>query len=145
MNNSDVRVETEIEASADVVWNIITNFSKWNDWHKNSVEVFTTNGLPILLRTQMAGASLRINLTDVKMVEGRLLEWTGTLPIIGSLLGGIRRFTLSEISESRCRLVQEETFFGAFSIIAKHKLIDSYRSRYNLHNEKIKAIAETKI
>src|SRR5690606_9436943 len=145
MNTSDVRAETEIEASADTVWNIISNFSKWSDWHKSSVEVRTRNGVPILLKTQMAGVPLRINLNKVKIVEPRHLEWTGTLPIIGGLLSGIRKFTLSEISESRCILIQEEKFCGALSGLAKRKLITSYQHRYSLHNEKIKAIAESKI
>jgi hypothetical protein len=145
VSDSDVRVETEIEASTDVVWDIISNFSKWSDWHKSSVEIRARNGVPTLLRTQMAGVPLRINLKEVKVVDGRLLEWTGTLPIIGRLLSGVRRFTLSEVSESRCKLMQEETFYGALSGLAKRKLITSYQCRYNLHNEKIKAIAESKI
>jgi hypothetical protein len=144
MNTSDVRVETEIEASADTVWSIISNFSKWSDWHKSGVEVLTNNGVPVLLKTQMSGVPLRINLNKVKIVERRHLEWTGTLPIIGGLLSGVRKFTLSEISESRCELVQEETFSGAISGLVKRKLITSYQHRYNLHNQKIKAIAESK-
>ena len=144
MKNSDVRVEVEIEASAEIVWSIISNFSKWSDWHKSGVEVRTRNGVPILLRTHMAGVPLRINLKDVKMVDGRLLQWTGTLPIIGSLLSGIRKFTLTEIAESHCKLIQEETFSGALSALFKNKLISSYQRRYHLHNQKIKAIAESK-
>ncbi len=143
--NSDVRAETEIEASADTVWGIISNFTRWSDWHKSSVEVRLKNGVPILLKTQMAGVPLKINLNKVKIVERRHLEWTGTLPIIGRLLSGVRKFTLSELSESRCKLVQEETFCGALSCLAKRKLITSYQHRYNLHNEKIKEIAESKI
>lgn len=145
MNSSDVRVETEIEASTDTVWNIISNFSKWSEWHKHNVEVRTKNGVPVLLKTKMAGVPLRINLNKVKIVERRYLEWTGTLPVIGGLLGGIRKFTLSEISEFRCKLIQEEIFCGALSGIAKRKLITSYQHRYKLHNEKIKAIAELKV
>ena len=144
MNSSDVRAETEIEASADTVWSIISNFSKWSDWHKSGVEVLTNNGVPVLLKTQMSGVPLTINLNKVKIVERRHLEWTGTLPIIGGLLSGVRKFTLSEISESRCKLVQEETFSGAISGLVKRKLITSYQHRYNLHNQKIKAIAESK-
>jgi hypothetical protein len=144
MNAADVRVEIEIEASVDIVWGIVSNFSKWSDWHKSSVEVRTKNGFPTLLKTQMTGVPLRINLKQVKMVDAKLLEWTGTLPIIGNLLRGIRRFTLLEISESRCKLIQEETFRGALSGLAKRKLITSYQCRYNLHNQKIKAIAESK-
>lgn len=145
MNNSDVRAETEIEASADTVWGIISNFSQWSDWHKNSVEVRTKNGVPILLKTRMAGIPLRIILNKVSIVERRHLEWTGTLPIIGGLLSGNRKFTLSELSKSRCKLVQEETFCGALSGLVKRKLITSYKRRYNLHNEKIKAIAVSKL
>jgi len=145
MNSSDVRAETEIEASADTVWAIISNFSKWSDWHKSSVEVRTKNGVPIVLKTQMAGVPLRINLNKVKIVERRHLEWSGTLPIIGSLLSGIRKFTLSALSESRCKLIQEETFCGVLSGFVKRKLITSYQHRYDLHNEKIKAIAESEI
>ena len=144
MSNPDVRAETEIEASADTVWNIISNFSQWSDWHKSGVEVRMNNGVPVLLKTKMSGLPLRININKVKIVERKHLEWTGTLPIIGGLLSGIRKFTLSEISESRCKLIQEETFSGAFSGFAKRKLISSYQHRYNLHNQKIKAIAESK-
>ena len=144
MSNSDVRAETEIEASADTVWNIISNFSKWSDWHKSGVEVRMENGVPVLLKTKMSGLPLRINLNKVKIVERRHLEWTGTLPIIGGLLSGNRKFTLFEMSESRCKLIQEETFSGALSGLAKRKLISSYQHRYNLHNQKIKAIAESK-
>lgn len=143
MNTSDVKVETEIDASPEIVWGIISNFSTWSDWHKSNVEIRTRNGVPVLLKTQMAGVPLRINLKKVQMVNGKLLQWTGTLPIIGNLLRGVRKFTLSEISESRCRLIQEETFSGALSSLAKRKLITSYQHRYNLHNEKIKAIAES--
>jgi hypothetical protein len=144
MNSSHVRAETEIEASAYTVWSIISNFSKWSDWHKSSVEVHTKNGVPVLLKTQMAGVPLSINLNKVKIVEFRHLEWTGTLPIIGSLLSGIRKFTLYELSESRCKLIQEETFCGALRGLAKRKLVSSYQHRYAHHNEKIKAIAESK-
>lgn len=144
MNSSDVRVETEIEASVDTVWSIISSFSKWSDWHKSDVEILTNNGVPVLLKTKMSGVPLRINLNKVKIVERRHLEWTGTLPIIGGLLSGIRKFTLFEVSESRCKLIQEETFSGALSGLAKRKLITSYQHRYNLHNLKIKAIAESK-
>jgi len=42
------------------------------------------------------------------------------------------------------RFVREETFCGPLSGLAKRKLITSYQCRYNLHNEKIKAIAESK-
>lgn len=145
MKDSDVRVETEIGASADVVWDVISNFSKWSDWHKSSVEIRIRNGVPALLRTHMAGLPLRINLKEVKLVDGKILEWKGTLPIIGELLSGVRRFTLSEISESRCKLTQEEKFSGAISSLIKSKLIKSYQHRYNLHNKKIKAIAESKM
>lgn len=93
----------------------------------------------------MAGVTLRINLKEVKMVDGKFLEWRGTLPLARSLFSGIRRFTLSEISKSRCILIQEETFFGALSGLIKRKLITSYQHRYNLHNKKIKAIAESKV
>ena len=144
MNSSDVRVETEIEASADTVWNIISSFSTWSDWHKSGVEVRIKNGVPVLLKTKMSGFPLRINLNKVKIIERRHLEWTGTLPIIGGLLRGIRKFTLYEISESRCKLIQEETFCGAFSGLAKRKLTTSYQYRYSHHNKKIKAIAESK-
>ena len=145
MNTSDVKVETEIKASPEVVWDIISNFSTWSDWHKSSVEIRTRNGVPVLLKTQMGGFPLRINLKAVQMVDGKLLKWTGTLPIIGGLLSGIRKFTLLEISESRCKLTQEETFSGALSGFAKRKLITSYQDRYKLHNEKIKAIAESRM
>lgn len=144
MNSSDVRIETEIEASVDTVWSIISSFSKWSDWHKSDVEILTNNGVPVLLKTKMSGVPLRINLNKVKIVERRHLEWTGTLPIIGGLLSGIRKFTLFEVSESRCKLTQEETFSGALSGLAKRKLIPSYQHRYNLHNLKIKALAESK-
>ena len=145
LDSSDIRAETEIEASADTVWSIISNFSKWSDWHKSGVEVLTNNGVPVLLKTQMSGVPLRINLNKVKIVERRHLEWTGTLPIIGGLLSGIRKFTLSALSESRCKLIQEETFCGVLSGFVKRKLITSYQHRYDLHNEKIKAIAESEI
>ncbi|AQT61495.1 SRPBCC family protein [Cellvibrio sp. PSBB023] len=144
MNSSDVRVETEIEASVDTVWSIISSFSKWSDWHKSDVEVLTNNGIPVLLKTQMSGVPLRINLNKVKIVERRHLEWTGTLPIIGSLLSGIRKFTLFEVSESCCKLIQEETFSGALSRLVNRKLITSYQHRYNFQNLKIKALAESK-
>lgn len=143
MSSSDVRVETEIEASAETVWSIISNFSKWSDWHKSGVEILTNNGVPVLLKTQMSGVPLSINLEKVKIKAPSHLEWTGTLPIIGNLLSGVRKFTLFEISESRCKLIQEEKFSGALCGLARRKLIASYQQRYNLHNQKIKAIAES--
>jgi len=145
MQKPDVRIETEIEASIESVWSIISDFSKWSDWHKNNIKVTTNQGIPILLETEMSGVPLRINLTNVKIIDGSLLEWTGTLPLTSKLLKGVRRFTLSEISEGRCSLSQEEIFYGAISGLIRKKEISSYQERYMHHNENIKRIAESKI
>ncbi|ESP93730.1 MULTISPECIES: SRPBCC domain-containing protein [Pseudoalteromonas] len=145
MEQPDVKVETDISAKPSKVWSIISNFSKWNVWHANSVRVVTSEGLPQKLYTQMAGVSVWFNLRKVKTIDEQYLEWTGSFPFTEVLLNGTRKFTLTEVSENSCKLTQEETFGGLLSFLFKSKLSTKYQIRYQLHNEKIKALAELKI
>lgn len=145
MKHSDVKVETDISANPDKVWNIISNFSKWDEWHTSSVRIVTSDGRPQKLNTQMAGVSVWFNLRKVKTIHGQHLEWTGSLPFTGILLNGTRKFTLTKKSENSCKLTQEETFGGLLSFLFKSKLSTKYQVRYQRHNDKIKAIVESEI
>jgi len=144
MSTQDVDVGVDINAGAGVVWEILSDFDNWDDWHGTGTEVSKNNELPKKLIFRAGPLPIAINLFDVKVVDEKSIEWTGALPFSRSLLHGKRKLILEETSKDACRFKQEESFFGLISPLLRKSLSALYRKNYSRFNENIKSIAESR-
>ena len=143
MSTPDVEVGIDIDAGAEVVWKILSDFEHWDDWHGPGIEIKKNDERPEKLIFRAGPLPVTINLFGVKVVDGKSIEWTGALPLSRSLLHGKRKLILEETSKGSCRFTQKESFFGLVSPLFRKKLSALYQKNYSQFNENMKSIAES--
>ncbi|MFP2931919.1 SRPBCC family protein [Pyxidicoccus sp. 3LG] len=135
-----VRLETEtfINASPDAVWQVLTDFQRYPEWNplipkavgeakpggRMRMTAFAPDG---------SGKSFTFTGTLVRFEPGRVLEWTGGVPLI---LSGLHYFHLSPASGGT-RMVHGEDFFGLYPFFAGRKRMQGLRPAYEGLNRAI--------
>ncbi len=110
----ELRAEIEIRASAEKVWQILTDFSsfpKWNPFiRRASGELRKGARLEVFL--QPSGArGMTFRPTVLTAEPNRELRWLGQL-LISGLFDGEHIFTIEPLGVSRVRFAQREIFTG---------------------------------
>ncbi|MBW0149560.1 SRPBCC family protein [Marinobacter arenosus] len=136
-------METDIDVASGVVWRILSDFESWDDWHGPGLKIRKEGERPKQLIFRIGPLPVAINLSKVKIVTGKSIEWRGALPFSGALLFGERRLAVEPTSKGTCKLIQRESFFGLLSPLLRSRLSKLYQNNYSLFNENIKALAES--
>jgi hypothetical protein len=110
----ELRTEVEIQASAERVWQILTDFACFPQWNpfirRASGEAKTGERLEV--RIQPSGSKgMTFRPTVLKAEPNREFRWLGRLLIPG-LFNGEHIFTIEPLGANRVRFVQQETFTG---------------------------------
>jgi hypothetical protein len=140
----EVKVATEIAASAETVWRVLTElpeYAAWNPFIRRAsgslapgdtvhVHVRTRRGIPLAF-------SARISQRD----EQRSLRWFGTFvsPWLGS---GDHSFAIEPLDDHHVRFVQSETFDGMLPRLAPALLEREVRHGFEAMNRELAARAE---
>ena len=105
----NIRSEIVIDAPADAVWSVLTDFPSHARWDPFLTKIEGDAAVGRRLKVQFRnGMTFRPKVTEVQ--PSRTLEWQGKL-FTGGLFDGRHRFEL--IPEgTTTRLVQSETFSG---------------------------------
>lgn len=110
----ELRTEIDIEASAERVWQLLTDFAgfpKWNPFIR-SAKGETVKGARLEVFLQPSGArGMTFRPMVLKAEPNRELRWLGHLLIPG-LFDGEHIFTIQPIGENRVHFVQREIFRG---------------------------------
>jgi len=126
-----IRTEIVIQAPADAVWAVLTDFPSHPAWDPflTHIEGSAAVGQRLAVRFHN-GMTMRPTVTEVR--EGRVLEWFGKL-LFGGLFDGRHRFELIPEGDTT-RLVQSEQFSGMLVPLVKKVLADTEREfeRLNL-------------
>jgi hypothetical protein len=114
-----IRSEIVIQAPAEAVWAVLTDFSSHDAWDPflTHIEGSAAVGQRLAVRFHN-GMIMRPTITEVR--EGRVLEWLGKL-LFGGLFDGRHRFELIPEGTST-RLVQSEQFSGMLVPLLKKML-----------------------
>jgi len=109
-----VEAVTEIAASAETAWRILSDTGRYAEWNP-FVTSFTGSlsaGQRITVTLALPRRPARAMKPTVVAVEpGRGFEWLGRVGLPG-VLDGRHRFMLEEIGPERCRLVHRERLSG---------------------------------
>ena len=141
----DIRTEIEINASAETVWGILSDFENFSAWNPFVTKV---SGVPkedetLQIEVQIPDSRLlKFTPLVLRAEPHKELRWVGTSPL-GSFRGE-HFYQIERISENKVRFVHGEHFSGwAVGLIwfLEGKKIEN---GYQLMNEALKREAEKK-
>jgi len=140
----EVRAATEIAASADTVWRVLTELAEYRAWNpfirraRGSLEVGET--VRVRVRTRR-GIPLAFSARISERSDRRALRWRGRF--LASWLGsGDHRFAIEPLGEQRVRFEQAEVFDGVLPRLARGLLEREVRHGFEAMNRELAARAE---
>lgn len=137
--------EIEIAASADAVWQVLTDFAAYPDW--NPVEIRMAGqpvaGTVLEHTSKLPGRKpMTFRPTIVEAQPGRVLAWEARLAVPG-LFGVHHRFEIEAQPGQRARLRQEERFRGALVPFCGRALRQT-QAAFEIANQAIKRRVESR-
>jgi hypothetical protein len=136
--------EVEISASAERVWQILTDFDKFPRWNpfiqRASGEPKTGERLEVT--TQPSGASRRVSRPMVLNAEpNRELRWMER-SLIPGLLDVEHIFTIQQLDATHVRFTQREIFTGLLVPLRAQRHNSDIRRGFSAMNKALKTRAE---
>ena len=139
----EIRTEIEIAADAERVWDVLTDFVAYPDWHPSMT----------ILGAAEVGGKLRVHVDApglpamtlrprvLRAVRPREFAWLGSLPVPG-IFNGEHIFEIEPISARRSRFVQRELFTGVLAGAVLARIGLSTRQSFEAGNKALRARAE---
>ncbi|MGQ9553254.1 MAG: SRPBCC family protein [Anaerolineae bacterium] len=141
----EIRAEVEIDAPAERVWQILSNFAAYPHWNpfirRISGRAKTDSRLEVYIQPSGArGMSLKpvVRRCDAN----RELRWQGRLWGVPYLVDGEYCFTIEPIGSKRVRFAQRETFKGLLVPVFAGYLDRDVRRGIEEMNQALKTRAE---
>lgn len=140
----EVTTEIAIHASADAVWDVLTDLRRFGDWNPfiPKAEGEVKEGARLEVRIEPPGGTgmtFRPKVTQVR--AGRELRWLGHLWIPG-LFDGEHIFEIEPTEEGAVRFVQRERFKGLLVPLLWRSLERSTRQGFEEMNRALKQRVE---
>jgi hypothetical protein len=140
----ELRSEIEIQASAERVWQLLTDFPSFPQWNpfirKASGNIKVGERLEVNIQPSGASA-MTFRPTVLKVEPNRELRWLGHL-LISGLFDGEHSFTIEPLGESRVGFTQREVFTGLLVPLFARGLDTDTRRGFEEMNQALKARAE---
>jgi hypothetical protein len=140
----ELRTEVTIDAPAQRVWDVITDFGSFSDWNpfmqRASGEVAVGNKLTVYLKPP-GGMGMSIKPRIIEVDPGREFRWLGHLLMPG-IFDGEHVFEIVPIGDASCRFVQREEFSGILAPLMLAMIGKSTERGFNEMNQALKARAE---
>ena len=136
--------ELEINASAERVWHLLTDFAKFPQWNpfiqRVSGEPIAGSRLDVTIQPSGTEATT-IRPIVLKAEPNRELRWRGQWLTPG-LLDDEHIFTIEPLGIGRVRFTQREIFTGIFSSFADHRRNTDTRRGFREMGKALKLRAE---
>ena len=114
MARREVSAEIDIDAPAERVWEVLTDFARYPEWNPflPSVAGELTSGASFIVRiAPPRGRAMTFRPTLLEVEKNRELSWLGRLLLPG-LFDGEHHFVIEPQGERSVRFVQREVFTG---------------------------------
>jgi len=139
-----LHTEIEIDASAEQVWELLTDFASYPEWNPfiRSIGGRPAPGERLQARLEPPGGRAMTFKPEVLMAEpNRELRWLGHLLVPG-LFDGEHSFTIQPLEDNRVRFVQRETFKGLLVPLFARSLESNTQRGFEAMNHALKERAE---
>jgi hypothetical protein len=140
-----LRSQIEIEAPAERVWHVLTDFAAYPEWNPFIRRV---DGRPevdeqLVVRMQPSGTKgLTFRPTVMRVEANRQLRWLGHM-LVSGLFDGEHIFEIEELDRSRVLFIQREIFRGLLVPLLARSLDRGTRRGFEEMNRALKEKAET--
>jgi hypothetical protein len=139
----EVYSEIQINASASVVWGILTDFEKFGEWNPFITEISGTlkegSELRIFIEPPNSNG-MEFKPTLKKVETEKKIQWLGKV-WIPKLFDGEHRWIINQIDDSNVLFIQKERFTGIF-VPFFSKLLKNTKSGFEMMNQNLKQRAE---
>ncbi|MGD0462120.1 MAG: SRPBCC domain-containing protein [Tepidisphaeraceae bacterium] len=141
-----IDTEISIDAPANRIWTILTDFAHFQDWNPfiTHIEGQPQRGARLTVTIQPPDSkAMRFRPVVLKAEPGQELRWLGHLLLPG-LFDGEHVFSIEPTGEKKVLFRQSEQFGGLLVPLLWGKMGDKTRRGFEAMNEAIKQIAESK-
>ena len=132
----------EIDAPAERVWQVLTDFRRYPEWNpfmpSVAGEPVRRAELDVLVRPDGARA-VRLRPRIVTFRPPKELRWTARLP---GLFAGEQRFVVEALDAARSRLIHEKRFRGLLVPFLRRKLDGPVKRSFDATGLALKRFAE---
>ena len=141
----ELHTQIEIEAPAERVWQVLTDFAAYPEWNPFIRRV---NGRPevdeqLVVRMRPSGTKgMTFRPTVMKAEPNRQLRWLGHLLVPG-LFDGEHIFEIEELDEDRVLFTQREIFRGLLVPLLARSLDRDTQRGFEEMNRALRERAET--
>lgn len=140
----EIRTEIEIRASAEKVWDLLTDFKNFEQWNPfiRKIEGTPALGTEIKIHLYTTGGKSRTYQPKITKLEPfKELRWFGKSTIPG-VFNGERIFVLEPIERTQIRFIHKEIFTGLLVHLVGNRLDKDMYSSFISMNEALKKTAE---
>ena len=140
----DLHSEIEIDAPAERVWHLLTDFAFYPQWnpfiHSISGQPIRGGGLEVRIEPP-GGRGMTFKPKVLNAEDNRELRWLGHLLVPG-LFDGEHSFTIESLAKNRVRFVQREVFKGLLVPLFARSLETNTQRGFEQMNRALKERAE---
>lgn len=139
----DIRTEIEINASAEKVWQILTDFENFPTWNPFVVKVLGEPKIDEILEIEVQlPESRKMKFTPIvlKAEPNKELRWVGTLSL--NAFRGEHFYQIESLGENKSRFIHGEHFSGWLVRLIWAIEGEKIEKGYRLMNEALKKEAE---
>lgn len=138
-----IRTEITVNAPAQVVWNLLTDFDRYKTWNpfmqiSGTAKQGNRLKITIFLEGQKPQAFQPVIL---ECIPGKSFRWLGSLFIKG-LFDGEHFFQLEPVSENKTRFIHGENFSGLLSGLILKLIREKTTAGFEKMNKGLKQEAE---
>lgn len=140
----EIRSEIEIQAPAEVVWDVLADFGRFGEWNPfmPRAEGNVEEGARLEVRIEPPGGTgMTFKPMVTRLRPRRELRWLGRLWIPG-LFDGEHIFEIESLGEDAVRFVQRERFKGLLVPLLWRSLDRNTRQGFEQMNRALKERAE---
>lgn len=141
----ELRSQIEIEAPADRVWQVLTDFATYPEW---TPFIRRVNGQPeveeqLVVHMQPSGTrGLTFRPTVIKVEPNRQLRWLGH-PLLPGIFDGEHIFEIEKVDRDRVLFIQREVFKGLLVPLLARSLDRDTQRGFEEMNRALRERAET--
>jgi hypothetical protein len=140
----DLHSEIEIDAPAERVWHLLTDFASYPQWNPfiRSIRGQPIRGERLEVRIEPPGGrGMTFKPKVLNAEDNRELRWLGHLLVPG-LSDGEHSFTIESLAKNRVRFVQREAFKGLLVPLFARSLETNTQRGFEEMNRALKERAE---
>lgn len=141
----ELYTEIEIQATADRVWQHLTNLDDFHLWNPFilSTQAIVRLGEKVQIHVKSAqGKDLNFQTTIIQVEPNHKLSWRGKL-IIPGLFDILHSFTIDPVNDNSVRFSQREEFSGLIVPLLAKVLKTKVVHEFELMNQALKVRAES--